>query len=367
MTDPMNTGDGMTIVVAGGSGAVGRRVAERLAPWFPARIVVAGRNRDRAHAVASQVGHGASSEVLDVTDPTTFAAALGRAGAVVSCVEHSEPSFVRACLARGAHYVDVTADGEGIAAIESLDALARASGAVAVLSVGLAPGLTNLLAREVCSTLDRVDRLDLGVQLDTLDAHGAAAIAWTLDNLTTPFAIVRDGVPCLASPLARRRTLDFGGPHADDVFAFNFPEQRTLARTLDVPTVASWLSLRPGAIHNAVVVSARLRLTRLLRSARARRLLAAGLSRLPMRSAGCAISAEALGMREGRVTRVATWRTGRGEAELTAGVAAYLTHRLLAHREPAGVRHIEQLSRPDKLLADLAQALDLVGPSAPSE
>ncbi len=47
------------ILIVGGYGIVGQRIAADLAPNAPNRIVVAGRNRERASDMATALGHGA--------------------------------------------------------------------------------------------------------------------------------------------------------------------------------------------------------------------------------------------------------------------------------------------------------------------
>lgn len=63
------------ILIVGGSGIVGRKIAENLAPDFPDRVVIAARNLEKASQVASGLGHGVRARYLDVT-----AAPVGRTG-----------------------------------------------------------------------------------------------------------------------------------------------------------------------------------------------------------------------------------------------------------------------------------------------
>ncbi len=47
---------------SGGYGVVGSRIAADLAPDYPGRVVVAGRNAERASATAAAIGHGYAGE-----------------------------------------------------------------------------------------------------------------------------------------------------------------------------------------------------------------------------------------------------------------------------------------------------------------
>ena len=180
----MSTG---SIVVVGGTGAVGRELVGLLAGG-PDEVVVVGRNGDRAAAVAAAAAARSRARVsarrADVTVAADRRAALAGATIVVTCVERANVEVARAALDEGAHVVDVSASADVLAAIASLDDLARWHGRSAVLSVGLAPGLTNLLARACVERLPDAARVDITVLVGLGERHGADAIRWTLDALT---------------------------------------------------------------------------------------------------------------------------------------------------------------------------------------
>jgi NAD(P)-dependent dehydrogenase (short-subunit alcohol dehydrogenase family) len=67
--------NGQAILIAGGYGVVGSRLAAKLAPDHPDRVVVACRSEDKATASAAEIGHGVRPRVLDVTLPSSIAAA----------------------------------------------------------------------------------------------------------------------------------------------------------------------------------------------------------------------------------------------------------------------------------------------------
>jgi NAD(P)-dependent dehydrogenase (short-subunit alcohol dehydrogenase family) len=63
---------GQAILIAGGYGVVGSRIAAELATDYPGRVVVAGRHPERAHATAAAVRHGVRGRELDVTVPSSM-------------------------------------------------------------------------------------------------------------------------------------------------------------------------------------------------------------------------------------------------------------------------------------------------------
>jgi saccharopine dehydrogenase-like NADP-dependent oxidoreductase len=79
--------EGTDILITGGYGAVGRRVAADLAPDDPVRVVVAGRSAEKAARLAAELGHGVRVRRVDVGDPDSVEGALGGVGVVVSCID----------------------------------------------------------------------------------------------------------------------------------------------------------------------------------------------------------------------------------------------------------------------------------------
>nr|BFE84300.1 hypothetical protein GCM10020093_069010 [Planobispora longispora] len=166
-----------TILIIGGYGAVGREAAAALTGRPGMTVIVAGRDPGRARPVP-----GTTAMRVDASDPAGLDRALEGVDTVLMCVESGNAVVARACLERGIGYVDVSASRHVLAEIQELDGLAVERGATAALSVGLVPGVTNLLAR-ICAERSPARDLRIGALLGSGEHHGPAAIAWTLDGL----------------------------------------------------------------------------------------------------------------------------------------------------------------------------------------
>lgn len=88
------------ILIVGGYGEVGRRIAVELAPLYPGRIVIGGRHADRANAAAAALGHGVQARVVDVRDPASVRAAVENAIVVVSCIDQPGRHLLQAARSR---------------------------------------------------------------------------------------------------------------------------------------------------------------------------------------------------------------------------------------------------------------------------
>ncbi|WP_030763188.1 saccharopine dehydrogenase NADP-binding domain-containing protein [Streptomyces sp. NRRL F-2664] len=304
------------ILVVGGYGAVGATVAAMLGGWFPGRVVVVGRDEARARTLGGVRA--------DVADPDGFRRTLeelGDVAAVVLCVEPPDSRVARVCLERGVHLVDIGATWRLLDATAALHGAAAASGATAVLSVGVAPGLTNLLARRAHEAVGGADRIDLTVLLGAGERHGADAVRWTVEGLAEPPA---------GAPL--RTTLPGHGRRTAHPFPFS--DQHTLPRTLGVQRVTTRLCLDSGPLTAALFG-----LRAAARRPPVRRALTASFSRIHLGGDGFALRADA--RRGDRHAACAV--TGREQSRFTALVASYVTRELLTGTPSPGVHHIEQL------------------------
>jgi saccharopine dehydrogenase (NAD+, L-lysine-forming) len=345
------TGGADKIVVLGGYGAVGRVVASSLARQFPGKVFVAGRSRQAAEAFARTSGGAILPLALDAADPGQLAGALDGARVVVECVGRDDVGLARACLERGVHYVDISASAPFLRQVELLDPLARQHGAAAALSVGLAPGLTNLLAKHCVERLGAVDTLDIGILLGLGEAHGAAAIRWTLERMVTPFTLWRDGVAVPVAGFDTARQLRFPGRYGWRwAYRFDFADQHIIVRTLGLPRVSTWLCFDSAMVTRAVGLLRRVGALRALRRASVRDRLAALLARVHIGSNGFAISVMA---RRGKSPLYTCGLSGRGQSHATGLVAALVAGQLYTTDGLPGVFHIEQRLNPDAVFKQL--------------
>ena len=184
--------NGGRILIVGGYGQVGRSIAERLARIFPNRVMVAGRNVYKAKATAAELGYGTEGRAVDIF-AADAAAALSDVSLAIVCLDQSDTGFVEQCLSHGTHYIDISADYAFLSEVEKLDDLAKRNGAAAVLSVGVAPGLTNMLAARARERMERTDRIDIVLEFGLGDHHGPAAVEWMFDNLDATYEVKENG------------------------------------------------------------------------------------------------------------------------------------------------------------------------------
>jgi saccharopine dehydrogenase-like NADP-dependent oxidoreductase len=197
-----------------------------------------------------------------------------------------------------------------------------------VLSLGLAPGLSNLLAAAAANELDTVESIEIGLLMGTGDDHGSAAIAWSTHNMFDPKAPRDDAQINFGSDFGVRRAhfMDFADQH---VLARTMPGVRTVTRATYDSALLSRLLFWLGRTFagNATMEK-----------------LVERVSHMPtFGSDKCVLSVTAHGQREGRHVAQDAFFLGQREAAVTAAVAVLAAEEVLAGRVSRGVHHSHQV------------------------
>lgn len=157
------------LLVLGGYGAVGSHLmAEFRSAGDTASA--AGRDATRADRIVD----------LNETGLTSYLAALRGMDVVVNASGAENLRLAELAAERGLAFVDVTATTAYVAALERLDPPQPV-----IVNVGLAPGLTNLLAASLHAATP--GPVDVAVLLGAGEKHGAAATDWSYQLLGKHF------------------------------------------------------------------------------------------------------------------------------------------------------------------------------------
>ena len=155
-----------TVAVVGGAGAMGRIVVRDLLETAGPGIAVLIADRDvgAARALAQGLGGGRRVRAVEVDAhrPVATARALAGVFAVINCGPHgSNLAVMEVALRVGAHYLDLGGLFHVTRAQMKLDGRFRRAGLLALVGIGAAPGIVNVLARAAADDMDRVDEIDI--------------------------------------------------------------------------------------------------------------------------------------------------------------------------------------------------------------
>ncbi len=344
------------ILVVGGYGGVGRTIATLLSNELPRQVIVAGRNYQKASKLAVELDGRVLPLQLDISDTTFPENLLDNVALVVMCVDQQETRFVEECIRRGIDYIDITASYDFLSKLEALDEEAKIHGSTVVLSVGLAPGLTNLLASYAKSKVEAVEHIDIFVMLGLGEEHGEAAVRWTVENINAEFQIHdADGSRRVQSFHEGKSTLFPDGLGRRRAYRFNFPDQHIIPRTLEIRSASTWLCFDSALMTNLFAFSERVSILKLLRFRKIQNASVSMLRRVHFGSDIFVLKAQAYTGADAEDPSFECSLIGNGEGRATSIVVAKVA--LLAFKStfPSGLLHLEQLIEPQAFFEELKE------------
>lgn len=185
-------------MVLGGYGNFGARICRALADSPDIELVIAGRDAARAAAFAAELGHGASSMRIDLSQ-ADLASTLRNTGAEL--VIHTAGPFQQqgyavplAVAEAGAHYIDL-ADGRRFVCDfpHALDAAFRETGRLAITGASTVPALSSAVIDHLSAGWQGVDTIDICIAPAQTAPRGVATLAAVLSYCGVAIRVWQDG------------------------------------------------------------------------------------------------------------------------------------------------------------------------------
>lgn len=225
------------VLVLGGYGTCGRRIAEMLTQDPAVECVIGGRDVRRGQAVAAEVG--VEFVAVEPQRAASLNASLDGVFAVVNTCgpfHWRDYAVAERCARRGVHYVDMADERSYILGIQDLAPRAVEGGATLVSGGGSVLAFSSVLAETVAPAFDRIEQIDVAVLSGNRNPQGLASIRSSLQTQGQPVRVCergrwRDapGFSCACSidlpvPLGRHR-----------LYARDAPEIEILSRRYGAP------------------------------------------------------------------------------------------------------------------------------------
>ena len=181
----------MKYVVIGGAGAMGRITVRDLVKFAEPddQIVIADYDVGRAKLASKQV----TAIPIDARDIDATEKAISGAFAVINCTQHHfNLQVMQAAIQARAHYLDLGGLFHMTLKQLPLDPEFRRIGKLAILGMGAAPGITNVLARMGADQLDSVREIHCRVaSVDRTKYRNSPAlpISYSLQTILEEFSI----------------------------------------------------------------------------------------------------------------------------------------------------------------------------------
>lgn len=188
------------VLVLGGYGHFGGRICRALAPDSHIQLIVAGRKLDAARIFASTLQGAASPPEAAALDHTSPDLAQTLAALRAQVVVHTGGPYqgqgyqvARACIAAGAHYVDLADGRDFVAGITQLDAPARERGVLVVSGASTLPALSSAVIDRYRDRFATLETIECSIAPGQKTPRGLATLEAVLSYCGKPFQWLQDG------------------------------------------------------------------------------------------------------------------------------------------------------------------------------
>ncbi len=238
----------MRLLLLGGYGVFGGRVAELLADDARLTLLIAGRSRARAEAFCATLGPGAARQALAFDRDGDVATQLA-AAAPDLLVDASGPfqaygadpyRVVAACIDRGVAYLDLADSADFVLGIARHDQAARARGVYALSGASSFPVLTAAVVRHLAQGWSSVETIAAGIAPSPYAGVGLNVIRAIASYAGKRVALRRDGRAATGRALIESRRFTIAVPGG-------LPLRSTRFSLVAVPDLALLPALWPEA------------------------------------------------------------------------------------------------------------------------
>lgn len=179
-----------SILILGGYGVFGKRIAQQLAKDASLRLIIAGRNQQSAKHFASEINSDWTA--IDMTAPD-FAETLSdmSPSLVINCCgpfQGQEYTVARHCIEAGIHYIDLADARDYVCGFSSLHQAAADAGVTVISGASTVPAISSAILDSFLDTsFSTIHSIDYGVTPGNQTDRGIATVAAILSYVGKPF------------------------------------------------------------------------------------------------------------------------------------------------------------------------------------
>jgi hypothetical protein len=233
------------VLVIGGYGTFGGRLARLLADEGRVTLLLAGRSEARAKRLIGTLRSDAVLIPFHFDRDGDLAAQLAQAKADL-VVDASGPfqaygrepyRVAEACIDAGVSYIDLADGSDFVAGIAALDARAKAAGVFVRSGVSTCPALTSAVVRRLAEGWSDVRSVSAGIAPTPWSGIGLSVVQGIAGYAGKPVTLVRGGRAVLAPALVETRRVTIAPPGVTPLRNLHFslvdtPDLRTLPAML---------------------------------------------------------------------------------------------------------------------------------------
>ena len=236
----------LTVLILGGYGAFGGRLARLLCDEPRLMLVIAGRSREKAAAFCASLRGAVRRMPAEIDRDGNLRAAFAALAPDV-VVDASGPfqaygddpyRVAASALAAGAHYLDLADGSEFVRGIVKLDAAAKAAGRAVLSGVSSFPALHAAVVRALARDLDRVESSVVGIAPVPHAGVGETVMRAIAGYAGKPIRLRREGRTTTVHALTETRRFAIAPPGSQPLDSLTFS-------LVDVPDLEAIVEVRP--------------------------------------------------------------------------------------------------------------------------
>jgi hypothetical protein len=210
----------LRLVILGGYGVFGSRLAHLLSDEARLTLVIAGRSPEKAQTLCAALNGAATAEpaVFDRDAPVEPQLRALNPDIVVDAMGPfqdygADPyAIIRAALALGVNYMDLADGSVFVEGVARFDAEARDRGVFVLSGVSSFPVLTAAVVRHLADGMAAVETITAGIAPSPYAGVGQNVIRAVAGYAGQPVRLIRDGSPATARALTETRRYTIAPP-----------------------------------------------------------------------------------------------------------------------------------------------------------
>lgn len=338
------------ILIIGGYGTVGSLVSIQMARRYPSKIVIAGRNRAKAKALIGEHRLDAHAIYMDIEKESFQEVNFGELHTVINCLETDNISFLLECINLDINYTEVGASYESHRRFFEIADYINNSNSLVVPSVGLIPGLSNVLAYNGATFFDSVEEIHNYVMLGLGESHGLDSIRWMLKKINSPFEIkTQAGKVCVKGFTCPKSTLLLNENKKRTFYLFDFSDHHIIPLFIEAKAIATRIAFDSKTVTKLFHLFQKMGVMKWYNRMDPKSFKKV-LDLIGLGSDRYALQVEIKGVdKKQNPLTVKSMASGRNEALATASVIAFVSEMLYTNKTLNGLRHIEEICDVDEL------------------
>lgn len=239
----------LRVLIIGGYGTFGGRLAELLCHEQAISLTIAGRSESSAQAFCKELPPGGSREALALDRDGNVKGRISEVGPDIvvdasgpfQAYGHDPYRVVKAALAAGAHYLDLADSPEFVRGIRQFDRLAKEKDLVVLSGVSSFPVLSAAMVRDLAAGFLRVDSITGGIAPSPYAGVGYNVIRAIAGYAGKRIPVRRKGRNASARALVETRKFTIAPPGEVPLF----PRKFSLVNVPDLQLLADeWPEVR---------------------------------------------------------------------------------------------------------------------------